>query len=141
MHMCAYSVECGCLDSEAKVADMRMQNSTCQDMPPDDNWRKFWTLYPGILSSFYGRDITGTTFYSEITQTMQAMISGGCPVLAQSPFELLTQANWCQGMPSLFRPLAIVCPQTCGCSLPSGDEGIPSYCPPSCASAGNSSFS
>ena len=126
------------LFSKAKVAEMRMLNSTCQDLPPDDNWRKFWTLYPTVLSSFYGRDISGTTFYAEIIQTVNAMISGGCPVLAQSPFELMTQASWCQGMSTLFRPLATVCPQTCGCNLASGE--LPSYCPPSCARAGNSSF-
>mmetsp|Transcript_1554 Transcript_1554/g.3660 ORF Transcript_1554/g.3660 Transcript_1554/m.3660 type:complete len:710 (+) Transcript_1554:34-2163(+) len=128
----------GCGTACLKVAEMRMLNSTCQDLPPDDNWRKFWTLYPTVLSSFYGRDISGTTFYAEIIQTVNAMISGGCPVLAQSPFELMTQASWCQGMSTLFRPLATVCPQTCGCNLASGE--LPSYCPPSCARAGNSSF-
>ncbi|CAE7375478.1 unnamed protein product [Symbiodinium sp. CCMP2592] len=133
-----YKVEAqGCATACLSVADMRMMNSTCQDMPPDDNWRKFWTLYPSVLSSFYGRDIRGTTFYADITQTVNAMISGGCPVLAQSPFELMTQASWCQGFPTLFRPLATVCPQTCGCNLANGE--LPSYCPPSCARAGNSS--
>ena len=129
----------GCATACLRVAEMRMQNSTCQDLPPDDNWRKFWTLYPTVLSSFYGRDITGTSFYAGITQTVNAMISGGCPVLSQSPLELMTQASWCQGMPTLFRPLAIVCPQTCGCNFASGE--IPSYCPQSCARAGNSSSS
>ena len=120
------------LFSKAKVAEMRMLNSTCQDLPPDDNWRKFWTLYPTVLSSFYGRDISGTTFYAEIIQTVNAMISGGCPVLAQSPFELMTQASWCQGMSTLFRPLqcarkhvaAILPPESFQAIVPPAAQGL-----------------
>ena len=113
-----------------KVAQMRLQNGTCQDMPPDEDWRSFWTLYPSVLSSFYGRDVTQTTFYLNMNRTIHSMLAGGCPALAQDPVEFLTGASWCQGMPSLFRPLAVVCPVTCGCNT--ADAELPSYCPPSC---------
>ena len=126
-----YKVEAhGCATSCLQFVPQRLQNHSCVDSPVDDTWRAFWTAYPDVLSSYAGQPVENTHLFYDLSNLAQNMLSLGCPALAQHPSDFLTGAVWCEGKPDLLRPLASICPQTCGCDSPS--PHMEQHCPPSC---------
>ena len=99
------------------------------------SWEEFWHLFPTAVSGFYGQDIRTTVLWSELSMTIQGMLAQGCSYLNNVSFDSATGANYCVGLDTLFKPLAIVCPETCGCKAATGQ--LPSHCPASCAGENN----
>ncbi|CAE7358401.1 unnamed protein product [Symbiodinium natans] len=127
----------GCTPACLGVAESTLSaQGACQDVPNDDTWQSFWRTYPDAVSYFYSTDVTTLLLWAAANQTIQAMLQDGCGALVRFPTDPLTDANWCAGMPQLFRPLAKVCPQSCGCDQASE---LPSFCPSTCLMSGNSS--
>ncbi|CAE7576887.1 unnamed protein product [Symbiodinium natans] len=62
-----------------------------------------------------------------LNQTIQAMLREGCPRLLVDDTDFVTSVRWCDGLPDLFRPLASLCPETCGCKA-----SFSASCPPRC---------
>ena len=126
----------GCAPACLQQAQSTLSEGSCEDKEVDEDWRSFWTLFPDVVSYYYGADVTQTLLWPAANQTIEAMLKDGCAALTQFPQDVMTNAMWCMGMPELFRPLAAVCPQTCGCNRAAN---LPSYCPSSCMTSGNSS--
>lgn len=126
----------GCSPTCVALGQQRLQNSSCQDVPPEHHsWRSFWLNYGPAISGFLGQDIQSFQAFATANQSIQAMLSGGCPMLLQFPADGFLGAAYCDGHPGLFRPLASLCPQSCRCSaLP-----FESTCPPSCRASNRSS--
>ncbi|CAE7019682.1 unnamed protein product [Symbiodinium sp. CCMP2456] len=121
----------GCAPACLELGQPKLQNRSCQDMPVDDTWRAFWAQYPEVLSHYFGHPVETVQAFALVNQTLQALAMGGCPVLLQFPVDYMSGNVWCEGMPELVRPLASICPQTCGCDQPSSK--ISQHCPPSCS--------
>ncbi|CAL1149673.1 unnamed protein product [Cladocopium goreaui] len=49
----------------------------------------------------------------------------GCPELRT--YDDVSNTEWCRGYPGLYRPLAWICPETCGCKS-SGDADRDKFC-------------
>ncbi|CAE7525601.1 unnamed protein product [Symbiodinium pilosum] len=133
--------EQGCARPCLEWAELALPNVSCQDVPASDQaWRDFWNHYADALIGFYGQGVTQTAFFFGVADTVRGFLTFGCPFMDTVPTELLTNSPWCTGRPDLFRPLASLCPVQCGCRNDSPTtlaNGLPSYCPASCA--GNSS--
>ena len=126
-----YKVEAqGCATACMQLGQHKLQNRSCEDVAASDNsWQTFWSLYTSAMTQFLGQDLSETQSLQRATNTIAAMLSEGCPALAQHPTDVFLEIPYCDGHSSLFRPLASLCPQSCGCgsSSPSGNA-----CPSSC---------
>ena len=123
----------GCATACLDIGQANLQNLSCQDSPVDDTWRTFWARYPDVLSHYFGQPVETTQAFALVNQTLPALATDGCPVLAQFPVDFISNTVWCEGAPELVRPLASLCPQTCGCDQPS--PKISQHCPLSCSIA------
>ncbi|CAE7298639.1 unnamed protein product [Symbiodinium necroappetens] len=123
----------GCAPVCLQIAQASLSGGSCEDAAKDADWQVFWRTYPEAVSHFYGADVTQTLLWPFAQETINAMLQDGCAALSQFPTDVMTNAEWCSGMPQLFRPLSAVCPQSCGC----GQRADLAHCPTSCAS-GNS---
>jgi len=125
----------GCAAACLELGRAQLQNHSCQDMPVDDTWRAFWARYGNVLSHYFGQPVETTQAFALVNQTLPVLAMGGCPVLVQFPVDHISTTVWCEGTSDLVRPLASLCPQTCGCDQPS--PKISQHCPPSCSVARN----
>ncbi|CAE7359095.1 unnamed protein product [Symbiodinium pilosum] len=126
----------GCSPACLELGRATLLQGPCEDAGNDENWRKFWEIYPSAVSYFYGADVTQTMIWPVANQTIAAMLEDGCAALANFPLDPVTNTKWCDGMPALFRPLAAVCPRSCGCEQATE---LPTHCPMSCTVTGNAS--
>ncbi|CAE6955641.1 unnamed protein product [Symbiodinium sp. CCMP2456] len=124
----------GCQPPCLQLAQASLSGGSCEDADNDEDWQAFWRIYPEAVSHYYSADVTQTALWPLANQTINAMLQDGCAALTQFPNDVMTTAEWCSGMPQLFRPLSAVCPRSCGC----GQRADLTLCPASCAS-GNSS--
>ena len=124
----------GCQPTCLQLAQASLSGGSCEDAANDADWQAFWTTYPDAVSYFYSTDVTQTALWPIANQTVQAMRQDGCAALTRFPTDVMTNAEWCSGMPQLFRPLSALCPRSCGC----GQRADLTHCPASCTS-GNSS--
>ena len=122
----------GCSTACLLDADARSHNVSCEDNETGRHWDIFWNSYGEAVSGVYGEEVTQTSLWDSVNQTVQGMLSHGCSYLRIESHDSITGVAWCEGMPDLFKPLATICPETCGCRNLS--ESLPSYCPPSCGS-------
>ena len=124
----------GCQPPCLQLAQASLSGGSCEDAANDEDWKAFWRIYPEAVSHYFSADVTQTLLWPLANQTISAMLQDGCAALTQFPTDVMTTAEWCSGMPQLFRPLSAVCPRSCGC----GQRTDLTHCPASCAS-GNSS--
>ncbi|CAE7330108.1 unnamed protein product [Symbiodinium sp. CCMP2592] len=95
-----------------------------------DGWQAFWSLYPVVARAYFGEGAQAN-LEVVVAQTVERMLSAGREALIEFPTDAIMDVEWCEGMPDLFRPLAHLCPQSCGCTASSGGA-LPSFCPASC---------
>jgi len=143
---------CGCTDSRSmpwyKVPAqgcalpclaLAQSAASCSDISPSDPaWTGFFDLYATVLSSYFGNDIRTNQVWPQTDALLQQLKSTGCPLLQQFPSDFMTGATWCAGDQTLFRGLAWLCPETCGCT---NQPNPPAYCPTLCQSQTNASAS
>ncbi|CAE7530198.1 unnamed protein product [Symbiodinium microadriaticum] len=120
----------GCSTACLHEADLLSANVSCEDDETGRHWEEFWRGYEEAVSGHFGDEVTQTSLWYTVNQTIQGMLSQGCAYLHTEPQDFVTGATWCEGMPDLFKPLASICPQTCGCS--GFTDVFPSYCGSSC---------
>ncbi|CAJ1327983.1 unnamed protein product [Effrenium voratum] len=122
----------GCTDSCLQLARDEMATLPCQDQPIGPSWLNFWDTYIPALSDFFvGQNISKTSFGPEMHMIKDVMKANGCSALQDPAYQLdvASSTSWCEGDPSLFRPLSWVCPESCGCL----GENPPLSCPTRCA--------
>lgn len=122
----------GCTESCLRLAETEVRNLECRDhdQDPDVRWAAGWDVYPEAMGDFFSTNITETVVYPAILSVVSSMKARGCAGF-QDPalrFEISSSNDWCAGFPPLYRPLAWLCPESCGCLGPEP----PSYCPSSC---------
>lgn len=94
-----------------------------------DAWQAFWSLYPLVARAHFGE---GSRAVLEVVVGRWRRCLQG--VRDSSVFQRIQSwmVKCCEGMPDSFRPLAHLCPESCGCTSFSG--ALPSFCAGSCAS-------
>ncbi|CAK9090239.1 Uncharacterized protein SCF082_LOCUS42568 [Durusdinium trenchii] len=112
-------------------ANWRKKDVSCED-DESRGWADFWHNYAPAVSFFYGRDVTQTILWSYQSQVLELMLSQGCSLLHNFTLSIdqILGVPYCEGQPTLFQPLATICPQSCGCTA----TPTPSHCPSRCAS-------
>ncbi|CAJ1440318.1 unnamed protein product [Effrenium voratum] len=121
----------GCSSTCLRLARRNKPNNHCEDVSASHaGWRNFWARYPDVAAAYF-EGAQSSQHGPIVNQTMSRMLSGGCEALRRFPTDALMDTEWCEGMPDLFRPLAHLCPQSCGCNISAG-AALPSYCPISC---------
>eukprot|EP00439_Symbiodinium_sp_Y106_P069649 s538_g12.t1 len=131
----------GCTESCLKLNEPLLGQVACKDQVPGEGessdgwqarWKSFWDIYPDALSDFFGNDMSQTVIYSNIKNLVAEMKVRGCPGLSDPTlqFEITSSAKWCEGFEPLFRPLAYICPESCGCH--SSSMALPNHCPSPC---------
>ena len=117
----------GCSESCLKEAEAA---TSCTDVAATSaGWRSFWMNYVPVVSSFFGQNLAQANMLTMLNQTVQAMLTEGCPRLLVNDTDFVTSVKWCEGFPDLFRPVAFLCPETCGCKASASG-----FCPSSCLS-------
>ena len=117
----------GCSESCLKEAEAE---TACTDVAAtSEGWRSFWMNYVPVVSSFFGQNLAQANMLTMLNQTVQAMLSEGCPRLLVNDTDFVTSVKWCEGFPDLFRPVAFLCPETCGCKA-----SLSGFCPSNCLS-------
>ncbi|CAE6973445.1 unnamed protein product [Symbiodinium sp. KB8] len=117
----------GCSESCLKESDAA---TPCTDVAAtSEGWRSFWMNYVPVVSSFFGQNLAQANMLTMLNQTVQAMLSEGCPRLLVNDTDFVTSVRWCEGFPDLFRPVAFLCPETCGCKA-----SLAGFCPSKCLS-------
>ncbi|CAE7289940.1 VPS11 [Symbiodinium natans] len=130
--MCGYT--CGCTDPYSSSPWHRVQaagcsvactaraltilaTQPCEDQPAGDAWEAFWDGYAPALSDHYGLNVSQADIWPAASSIANQLRVRGCPGLTnpELQLELITQTPWCQGHERLFRPLAWICPRSCGC--------------------------
>lgn len=120
----------GCASTCLRIARRALATRECQDVPrTQEGWQTFWSKYADVAAAYFGEG-GQANMLALVNQTSEHMLSGGCPALAQFPKDLVMDTEWCEGLPDLFRPLAHLCPESCGCNITTGT--LPSHCPRSC---------
>eukprot|EP00913_Durusdinium_trenchii_P023691 g22254.t1 len=121
-------VTCGCTDPLASPWH-KVKAQGCSD---------FWDGYGTAVSTYYGQDISKTAVWPFASNVSERLRMLGCQGLRvpQLQTELVSKARWCEGFPPLFRPLAWLCPNACGCASAFPDEA--GHCPAHCAPQGSS---
>ena len=118
----------GCTTTCLRIARRALATRECEDVPKTHpGWQMFWESYASVAAAYFEEG--SSKMLAIVNQTSQRMLSDGCPALVQFPSDALMDVEWCEGMPDLFRPLAHMCPQSCGCAVPGT---LPTYCPISC---------
>eukprot|EP00439_Symbiodinium_sp_Y106_P045398 s3721_g5.t1 len=108
-----------CLDEQA----IWIVGEPCEDVSTDsDAWQSFWNMYPSAMEAYFGATPEQIFDLAEVAQFMK---QEGCTYLAELTHEVITEVRYCDGHPSLFSPLSLLCPQTC-CT------GSSIFCPSSC---------
>lgn len=123
--------EQGCSTPCLKLALASFEQEPCQDQAIDQRWFELWDGYAPALNQYLGTDISqSTTFFNDILGLISTIKTLGCSALANPKLqmEVVSQKLWCEGA-DFFRPMAMVCPITCGCQT----ANPPAYCP-SCTS-------
>ncbi|CAE7330147.1 unnamed protein product [Symbiodinium sp. CCMP2592] len=121
----------GCASTCLRIARRALSSSSCTDVSvTSDGWQAFWSLYPVVARAYFGEGAQAN-LEVVVAQTVERMLSAGCEALIEFPTDAIMDVEWCEGMPDLFRPLAHLCPQSCGCTASSGGA-LPSFCPASC---------
>lgn len=122
----------GCLPACLQQGTDALAASACEDKVVTEEWDLLWDIYPTCLGAFYGSDMTASSIYPVMLNLVNFMKSAGCSGLTNQNMqrELGTRTLWCEGYPSLWRPLAGLCPVSCGCL---GANPLPTYCSSSCA--------
>mmetsp|Transcript_38039 Transcript_38039/g.81816 ORF Transcript_38039/g.81816 Transcript_38039/m.81816 type:complete len:687 (+) Transcript_38039:35-2095(+) len=122
----------GCLPACLQQGTDALAASACEDKVVTEEWDLLWDIYPTSLGAFYGSDMTASSIYPVMLNLVNFMKSAGCSGLTNQNMqrELGTRTLWCEGYPSLWRPLAGLCPVSCGCL---GANPLPTYCSSSCA--------
>ena len=121
----------GCSTACLLEADEKLANLSCQDNETGRQWDAFWNSYGEALTGYYGDEVRRTSLWDTVNGTVQSMLNGGCANLLAEAQDPVTGVHWCEGMLDLFKPLASICPQTCGCTEAAGQ--LPSYCPLNCS--------
>lgn len=122
----------GCLPACLQQGTDALAASACEDKVVTEEWDLLWDIYPTSLGAFYGSDMTASSIYPVMLNLVNFMKSAGCSGLTNQNMqrEIGTRTLWCEGYPSLWRPLAGLCPVSCGCL---GANPLPTYCSSSCA--------
>ena len=120
----------GCSTACLLEANEKLANASCDDNETGRHWDTFWNSYGEALTGYYGDEVVQTPLWDTVNGTVHSMLNAGCANLLVEAQDPVTGVYWCEGMPDLFKPLASICPQTCGCTEAAGQ--LPSYCPPSC---------
>lgn len=124
----------GCPQACRDEANAIAGNLECKDANTTENWHDFWDLYPTVMSSLVGVDMLSTPSGQKILALIHMMKSIGClGIFILGSRDPISQADWCEGSERYFAPLALVCPDTCGCL----SESRPAYCPASCRGCGD----
>mmetsp|Transcript_37074 Transcript_37074/g.66014 ORF Transcript_37074/g.66014 Transcript_37074/m.66014 type:complete len:464 (+) Transcript_37074:190-1581(+) len=103
---------------------------TCEDTPPGPAWNHFWNNYLEAISehiSIQYADMTPVVEISLFNRSWMGKKIDGCSTLLPEMYSDLTNKIWCRGDPGLYRPLAWLCPQSCGCNT-SGYADRDKYC-------------
>eukprot|EP00438_Fugacium_kawagutii_P032184 Skav209035 [mRNA] locus=scaffold2483:27734:31962:+ [translate_table: standard] len=109
-----YKVEAqGCSSACLASAISKAAVLPCQDVDKaSSTWLDVWDQYVSVATEYLkAKRMTVDT--AELLQTVETMKSEGCPRLLQQ-LEPATDAKWCEGHSDLFRPLAYLCPSSCG---------------------------
>mmetsp|Transcript_15648 Transcript_15648/g.32632 ORF Transcript_15648/g.32632 Transcript_15648/m.32632 type:complete len:384 (+) Transcript_15648:1-1152(+) len=107
----------------------------CTSANTTENFQKFWSMYPMVMSSFIGQDLMSSPEGPKIAKLMEIMSVLGCqglPVIGSN--NMVTGDSWCGGSETFYSPLALICPQECGCT---GGDSMPAYCSDSCQACGD----
>jgi len=119
----------GCADSCTARIEIALAEQPCEDQPIGEVWNEFWDGYATALSAFYGQNASQVAIWPLADSVSGNLRSAGCNglLVPELQMEVVTQAPFCQGQDSLFRPLAWICPRSCGCV-----EAAHPYCPLNC---------
>jgi len=119
----------GCSDACTVRTQNILATQPCEDQPTGDVWKEFWDGYAAALAEFYGQNVSRAVIWPMASNVMAQLRVTGCSGLGVPGLqvEMITQTPWCQGHDRLFRPLAWLCPRSCGCV-----ENPSSHCPVNC---------
>lgn len=107
----------------------------CEDMPINTEWLRFWENYLTVMSHYTGQDMRTVPEAPTLLGFVDFMKEMGCVGLAViGETEPITKANWCEGNPRYWPPLAHLCPVSCSCAA---SETPADYCPSSCRACGD----
>eukprot|EP00913_Durusdinium_trenchii_P031138 g29157.t1 len=98
--------------------------SNCDDIDPQHPaWQEFWDNYLDALSDHIDTNLDSfVTINIPLYRYFLATLvkNAGCSRIAG--FDDLSNTEWCRGHPGLYRPLAWLCPKTCGCNTTGNAE-------------------
>eukprot|EP00435_Cladocopium_sp_Y103_P040701 s3782_g11.t1 len=107
----------------------------CTNANTTENFLAFWNTYPLVMSSFVGQDLMSSPEGPKIAKMVEIMSILGCQGLSVvGSGDMVTGASWCGGSDQFWSPLALICPQECGCI---GGDSVPAYCSESCRACGD----
>eukprot|EP00434_Breviolum_minutum_P004569 symbB.v1.2.004031.t2/scaffold227.1/size261201/17 len=126
----------GCSDLCSLRGELSLATQKCDDQPKGGAWDEFWSGYPAAMGSYYGQNATQTAVWPLASSIAQQLQQLGCQGLRIPELQIEPASNvvWCHGSDTLFRPLAWLCPVSCGCL----DQPQP-YCPSNCRNGTDSS--
>ncbi|CAK9072712.1 unnamed protein product [Durusdinium trenchii] len=129
----------GCSDACKDAAEDYAATQICEDQnvtsqPLQDVWMTFWWYYLFMITYGVGlahpNDLANNNQYADLYWRSLNMTELGCAGFlrvgwGEDPF---LQSAFCEGS-YVYRPLALLCPVSCGCTV---SDPMPSYCPRSC---------
>eukprot|EP00439_Symbiodinium_sp_Y106_P016678 s3216_g2.t1 len=127
----------GCSGACRTEALSTANSRPCEDMPINTEWLRFWDNYLTVMSHYTGQDMRQVPEAPTLLSFVEFMKESemGCLGLAViGETEPITKANWCEGNPRYWPPLAHLCPVSCSCAA---SENPADYCPSSCRACGD----
>eukprot|EP00439_Symbiodinium_sp_Y106_P010344 s1610_g1.t1 len=94
------------------------------------DWDFFWDHYVPYINLKLQTDLLSQASLSWLPDFIRTVKEQGCAgITERNGIDPLLRNTWCEGSDLMYRPLAYLCPQTCGCDTL---DPMPSYCPTSC---------
>jgi len=123
--------EAGCSRACENGLKLAMRFTPCEDvnvtlMQP--LWDFFWDNYITNINAFLGTDVLNQPSLSWLSGFIENVKTVGCQGLLAVTDDPLLRTPWCEGSTLLYRGLAYLCPDTCGCR----QYPTPEHCPRSC---------
>ncbi|CAE7324409.1 unnamed protein product [Symbiodinium pilosum] len=124
----------GCPQGCINEAHTAMRSMPCQDVALPQmkaTWDFFWDRYVQVMLYALNIQDINASSYSWLPNAVRQVKEVGCPFIGgvEFPQDPFSGVRWCEGYSPLYRPLAWLCPEACGCV---GRDPLPEFCPQSC---------
>jgi len=123
----------GCPTGCENELTLSMRRNPCVDRELSEmktDWDFFWDHYVPYINLKLQTDLLSQASLSWLPDFIRTVKEQGCAgITERNGIDPLLRNTWCEGSDLMYRPLAYLCPQTCGCDTL---DPMPSYCPTSC---------